>query len=419
MSWLTKALQQYFDGAIHGLPELMPECRVQNRGFLCGVLQALQPEVNLTLTDIRHLETLIQLADSATIPALKTPRDLIDCEVYLFRACPRLSKKDIRFCMRYIFRLLSRHGLTGTKSEQIDKWPDIWRIVRKFEPLEQTVIVDYIDWLERQGFSCRSVYDAILELYRLYQWMRRRKIKALEAFNDFKLQVYLSQRAKGQQETSKQRILSCIRPFMHYYKNAINGGYQIPTFIIHPRHAEGVNQSANSDEVSLLWEAIIDGQLSHKASLLLVLIMGYGLHLKILPLLRLTDEPGKLAYRLVKSSRQGEVDRHLMLDLSEDWLSSIWETFLKDRADLKAYPYLFFTQLSIKNHKPVSVDYCQRLVQEAVKSILGYPISVNHLERGSLRAMAAQNLGIDNFMAKTEDIPLTKRTRLMYWLAHH
>jgi hypothetical protein len=299
--------------------------------------------------------------------------------------------------------------------ETVRLWLRVWRLVQQFPDTDYGFLVGLIQWFEEKGFSPRSMADTLQEYRKLTRWMVKRGIISLGEVDNLKLQRYLLGWACGQSNASKQKILGNLRAAFHYYQESVDGGYRIPDYVVKAPRPLGINVSAKSEEIDALWEALQAGHCSPMTGLILVLIIGYGLPVRSLPLLRLTGKPGGLVYTERRPSRLGVMERWIQLDLQTPWLTRLWEAYLNQRKASPDYPYLFVSRHSQRRKKPVSVDFCQTQVQAEVEKILGYPIPANYLERGALKRLA-QRTPLTDFMGKTEHIPLCRRSRLMYWL---
>jgi site-specific recombinase XerD len=421
-AWLTEPLQQYFHSVSHGLEPVLPLARLCNKPFLLNLFKALQAEPYLTAIDLNHIQSITVLADEQTLPPLETVKQLIEAEAYLINVCITLNPKRIKEALNYAFLLLTRHGFT-TEDLTMFYWKRLTsRMLQHFDPLVQPFVTDWIDWMVSKQFAPRTILDCVREFLKLSQWMQVCNLTCIDQLDERRVYHYLTQQGKAKplNAKSKQRVYSNLASLFSYYKDGHNGGFTIPKISFKSGSVEGVNSSATSEEIAHLWGVLEGGSLSAKAGLMLVLILGHGLPLKTLPLLRVTPEPGNLAYTLRLGCRRGEQERTLRLALNRPWLRDYWEAYQLDRANLvkqtaKESAYLFVSRFGVKRGLPVSVDTCQRDVQQAVKQALGYAIPVNHLERGSLKAMARQH-SITQFMALSEPVPLTRKTRMMVWL---
>lgn len=412
---LPAAIQQYFDALSYGLEALLPPCRVQNKAFLLTLDEVLQNEPFLTVPDFEHLKTLMAMADKIEFPQIQDVKSFCEAESFLIRTYPRFSPKQIRLSLQWTFMLLARHGRVEADLPRVEQWFRIWRQVQACHPIEQGFLSDLIRWMEKKLFSPQSILDTIAEYRTLKRWMMDHDFQSLGQLGNVEVQRYLLSRALGYQNSSKQKILGNARTILHYYKEAIDGGYLIPDFTVTAPRTVGINASANSREIRLLWNALRGNQIKPIPALMLVLILGYGLPLKALPLLKLSDCPGKLTYEERLPCRRGTQEREIFLHLDAPWLVTLWETYLSFRVVPSEYPYLFISAHGIRRKRPVSVDYCQRYVQASVHSVLGYSIPVNHLERGTLKHLALQN-PLMEFMRLTAKAPKSRLSRFMYWL---
>lgn len=412
MQRLPEAIQSYFESALYGLEALLPWGRIQNKPLLELVYQALLLEPAYTPTDIAHIQALITLADRFPIPVFIDSKSLIETEAYLL-VVSCLPQTQIRYCLEYLYFLLCRHGLIPDVLSQSRLWLSIWRVVQRFEPLAQGLVVDYIRWLCDQSF--RSIYDCVLELLKFQTWRTSQNPNTIEEVSNLTLAQYLEGRGKKLKPSTRKRALGNLRTFFHYYKTMVNGGYSIPELSVYAPTCLGLNQSANSLEVKKLLEILENNVLPPEEGLMLAFVLGFGLPLKALPLLRITSQPGRLLYHDQRPSRLGVIERVIQLPTETPWLNQLFLAYLQQRGVPPSYPYLFVTPYALKRLCPVSVEYCQGRVQSAIQKVLGYPLAVNHLERGAVKALARQ-LTLTDFMSQTQAVPLTRQTRMMYWL---
>ncbi len=63
-------------------------------------------------------------------------------------------------------------------------------------------------------------------------------------------------------------------------------------------------------------------------------------------------------------------------------------------------------------------DTIQRRIQRTIKEILGYSMAVNQLVRGVIRQQARVQ-PLDAFIHQTDTVLLSKRTRLIKWIAQN
>jgi site-specific recombinase XerD len=415
MAWLPCYLVDYFERLRDGLEPLFPECRVQNKGLLLHVYACLEQERGITSCDIKHLKTLIALADKCCIPSPRSPKELAEAEAYLTQVDSGIPLTDIQYALGWLFMLFSRYQVGEARALEKQQWLKTWRLVQAFPVTEYGFVTDYIGWLVRQGFSPRSVYDCVRELSRFKHWMDAQDRTSLKTITNFDVQAYLVECYPKHQTLSKKRVLSSLKPLFHYFKG-IDGAFHVPDFTIKAFHPLGLSDAANSLEISRLWEGLEKNHFSAEASMMLVLVLGYGLSVKALPMLKIEDEEqGLLSYVEQRSSRQGGSDRAIQLDLASPWLSSLWTRYLQCRQAPDCHGYVFVSSYASRRGMPVSTAYCQRLIQGSVKLFLGYPVSVNRLERGAVKALALAS-SLPQFMRQTESLPLTPKTRLMIWL---
>ncbi len=415
MAWLPFYLVDYFERLRDGLEPLFPECRIQNKGLLLHVYACLEQERGITSCDIKHLKTLIALADNCCIPSIKCPKDLAEAEAYLAQVDSGIPITDIQYALGWLFMLFSRYQVGEARTLEKQQWLKTWRIIQSFPVTEYGFVTDYIGWLARQGFSPRSVYDCVRELSRFKHWMHVQDGTSLKTITNFDVQAYLLECYPKHQAISKKRVLSSLKPLFHYYKG-IEGSFNVPDFTIKAFHPLGLSDSANSLEITQLWEGLENGHFSAEVSIMLLLVLGYGLSVKALSMLKIEDEDqGLLSYVEQRPSRQGVSERAFQLDPASPWLSSLWSRYLECRQAPLSYRYVFVSSYASRRGMPVSTAYCQRLIQGSVKLFLGYPVSVNRLERGAVKALALA-LSLPQFMRQTESLPLTPKTRLMIWL---
>jgi integrase len=418
MPTIPLAIQQYFDALAYGLDEVLPSCRVQNKHFLLSLYDALQGETSITEPDLAHLKTIKAMADNVVFPPVKDTKSCCEAEAYLVQTCPQLSKKQIRLALQWAFLLLARHGQIQTDLPTVEQWLRIWRLIQTFHPLEQGFVSEAVRWMVSKSFSPRSILDTLREYRKLKQWMADHEFVSIGQIGNVEIHRYLLSRACGKSNASKQKILGSLRSLFHYYKEAVEGGYTIPNFSVPAPRPLGVNQSASSQEIERLWKAIQTQQLPAMAGLMLVLILGHGLPLRALPLLKLTDQYDVLTYEERLPSRRGVQLREVCLNLNESWILSLGESYLATRNAPPDYPYLFSSGHGGKRKRPVSVEYCQRQVQTSVQGVLGYPIPANHLERGAIKQLARVN-PLCRFMDLTSQLPKSRITLMMYWLMLH
>ena len=415
---LPVPLRRYADALVNGFQDLLPPFRLRNKAFLLTVLDCMEQEKGLTVLDHGHFSRIRAMADCVTFPPIQDVKSYAMAEVYLNQTCPQYSKKQIRLSLEWAFLLLARHGHVQADLETIRPWLLVWRMVQRFHPLEQGFLSDFIAWLSCLGFSPKSIGSSLREYQKFKAWMVSQDIGSLGAIRNIELQRYLLYRACGQQNGSKQKILGNLRAVFYYYKWRIDGGFTIPDYTVKAPRPLGVNVSASHQQISQLWEAIEAENLPAMAGLMLALVMGYGLPLKVLSLLRLTDTPGRLAYTDRLPSRQGVREHAVLMNLQAPWLASLWRESLFQRNVSPDCPYLFTSGHGQRRKRPVSVEYCQKKVQEAVTRVLGYPIPVNHLERGAMKGLALEK-PLSEFMSLTDQVPKTRLTRMMTWLCQH
>jgi site-specific recombinase XerD len=414
MGWLPQKVSQYFETACHGLSFLLPEIRQANQAFLIQVYEALQGEEEFTAYDIDHLETLMRLADRLPLPTWKDSKSLIEAEAYLFRQLPDIHPDAIRYCLEYMYHLLQRHGRIGSEAE-ITRWRLIRRTVQRFNGREQILVNDFIDWMLKNQFSAASILDRIRELLKFRDWMEAQGIQDIDEITEAKALQYLYERGRTYQVNTSQKIGVHLQAFFEYYRERVNPLF--PRFLLARfRSLSGHGATANSKEIQALWSALKGGALEAESALMLLLVIGTGFQLKILPLLRLTDCPGKLVYSFQKPNRQGIHEYEIALPMDDPWIEAYWTANLRMRSVPADFPYLFVSPSSIKRRQPISTEYCRKKLQGLITGLLGYPIAVNRLERGSLKALAAMR-SYDKFMERVQNVPLSNRTKLFIWLS--
>jgi hypothetical protein len=416
MAWLPDTTQAYFDALKNGLLSLLPSQRVKNQTFLLDIYAAVQSEKTITVYDLKHLNVIMTLSDQVTFPPVIDVKTYAQAEAFLIQACARFSYKDIRYALEWAFLLLARHSQIVIDLPNVRKWLGIWRIVQNTPALEQGFLSDFIRWMESKKFGPRSISDIVREALKFKAWMNDNGLVSLNEVGNVELQRYLLNRAYGHANTSKQRVLGHVKTLLHYYKETINGGFILPDYTVRNSQMIGVNASANSKEIERLWEALEAGHFSAMAGLMLVLILGYGLPLRALPLLRLTEQTGCLLWTERLPCRRGIGIREIQLALNTPWLARLWKCCQRERKTSSRYPYLFVSGYSKRRNCPVSFDYCQNAIQTATQSILGYPIPVNHLERGALKQLA-RRYPLTHFMRLTANLSKSRLVRMLYWLA--
>ncbi len=413
MDWLPQKVSQYFDSVYYGASLLLPEIRQANRPFLIKVYEALQIEDHFTSVDITHLETLIHLSDQITIPAWHDIKSLVATEIHLTKRLPFFPKKAVRYCLEYLHHLLTRHGRIKTEMKA-STWFSIWRGVHRFPVQEQVIISDFIGWMLQNQFSPASILDRVWELHSFRGWMKAQGLESMDQATQERAFQYLHERGRSCQVNTCAKIGVHLQTFFEYYRERVDSRFPVfPLSHFHP--ASGHGADANSDEVQSLWRALKGGNFSTETALMLIFVLGMGLPLKVLPLLRLTEQPGRFVYEFQRPNRQGVSENAVLLPLDEAWVAAYWTAYLKTRPAPADFTYLFTSRSAIKKRQPVSPDYCRRKLQKLIAELLGYPITVNRLERGSLKALAGK-LGYDKFMERLHDVPLSNRTKLFLWL---
>lgn len=414
MPSIPKDFRPYFDALAYGLAELLPPYRVKNTAFLLMLHDAVQVEPALTVYDTEHLKRIMAMTDTVIFPPITDVKTCCEAEAFLIRACPKFCKKEVRLTLKWAFLLLARHGQVKAELAKVEVWFRAWRIVQSFHAIEQGFLSDFIRWLTDKRFSPRSILDTLREYRKFKSWMLDHDVASLEQVGNVEVQRYLLSRAFEQSNGSKQKILGGLRPVFYYYQEAIHGGFVVPDFTVKAPRALGVNSSASSQEINQLWAAIEARKLPAMAALMLVLIMGYGLPLKALPLLRLTGQVGILTYTEQLPCRRGLKERIIVINFSLPWLSELWHVWLEER-ETGASDYLFTSGHGQRRNRPASVEHCQQQVKAFVTTVLGYPIPVNHLERGAFKQLARQK-PLTEFMCLTAEAPKSRLTRMMTWL---
>lgn len=415
MKTLPQPIQQYFQGALFGLDALLPWGIRENTGFLSQVYQALSGESHYTEKDVKHLQTLMAIVDRVRIPIFTDAKSFIETETYILTACVELGQTQVRYCLGYLYCLLSRHGLIREATDTARRWFRVWRVVQRFEPLTQGFVTDYIDWLCTKGFSVPSIYDCVLELFKFQDWMKQVGFESIEAVTEVDVIAYLKQKCHGGKNTSRQKHLSNLKPVFYYYKATVNGQYRIPEVTVYAPTMVGVNQSANSREIAKLLKALADESLPTEGGLMLALVLCLGLPLKALPHLQFDPFNHTVTYHAQRPCLLGTEERIVRVPSEPPWLL---EQLNQYKATPTSSPYLFTTRYALRRGCPVSVDHCQERVQSYIQRVLGYPIPVNYLMRGILKVMARQH-HLPDFMARAQTFPLSRQTKLMYWLQHN
>lgn len=411
-----KLIENYFCSVAHGLPCFLPGCRNQNRAFLLNLYEAFKREPRFTAYDLSHALIVLGMADRMTFPPITDVKTLAQAEAFLIQSLPRFNRKKIRLALEWVFLLLARHDRVEADLSVIRPWLSIWRMVQAFHAVEQGFLSDCIRWMLSKEFAPRSILDILQEYRKFKTWMSSQCLDSLGQVGNAEIQRYLLERAYRQTNGSKGRILGNLRTVLHYYKDAIDGGFRLPDCTIKVSRMPGTESSARGDEIARLWDALQTRWFPAMAALMLALILSYGLSLRALPLLRMKEPTGRLLWTERLPCRRGVREQEIQLDLGMPWLADLWERVLRQRKTHSDYPYLFTSGHSRRRQRPVSVDFCQKAVQDAVQGVLGYPIPVNNLERGAFKRLARQK-PLTEFMHLTAQAPKSRLTRLMYWLA--
>lgn len=414
MNKLPVDLRAYFQSACHGHPILLPPMRWGNRKLLMLIHEALQQEPAYTRLDAKHLFTLTKITDQVMIPSLGNCRDFIRAKLYLMQACPLLSKPAIQLALDFLLHLFLKNGLLKESPAMARLWLRIWETVEQFDALEQASVSEFVHWLLEYTLSARSIDDTLRELRRFKAWLITSKY-GVEDIGNRELHEYLESRACFCVQATQSKVLGQVKTFLYYYQDRINGPYSVPTLTLPGRSESWVNYSANSEELRSLWQAVKTGAIDPQARLMLSLILGYGLPVKALPLLQISRTPGHLQYCEQLPIRQGQKERLIRLPLEEAWVNQLWVEYLALYPSQESYPFLLYTKASLKKGIPMSPKHCQALIKASVSDILGYPITINQIRRGSLKAMAIHS-DITPFMNESSAVPLSKQTRLMIWL---
>ncbi len=413
MPWLTQSLHQYFQSSCYGMTLALPKMRQINRPFLTDVYEALSQEEHLTTFDLKHLKTLIKIADSVPLPKWRDLKSLVDTEVFLIKSLPEGQPKSIRYCLEYLYYLFSRHGMIQ-EEEKTSLWLSIWRLTQRFSESEQDLITHFIFWMLQNKFSPISILDRLRAFQKFKLWLATQENNALNQMTAHRLSEYLSTQNYQCKASTTQKLAVNLQTFFDFYREQINGAlpifspYSIPS-------STGFGMAANSKEIEALWAALKSGKLPSEQALMLIFIIGMGLPLKALPLLKLTQVSNKLVYTFQRPNRQGMSEHEIVIPVDEPWILIYWSEYLKTRVAPKTYTYLFTSLPAIKKRQPVSTDYCQRAIQHQVYDCLGYSLPANRLERGSLNNLA-RKLKLSIFMERIHNVPLSKRTKLMILL---
>lgn len=412
MANLLKSIWPYFEAMANGLEALLPVSRIQNRALLLDLLAAWEAQQDTTSLDLEHLKIIMAMADQVAFPPFEDVKTFCEAEAFLFQSLTRMGKLEIQLSMRWMLLLLARHGRLNVDLSTLHDWLPVWRMVQALPSSDKSFMEAFIGWLEGKKFSPHSMRDILRESRKLKAWMAGHGLTGLGEIGNLELQRFLLSRACGYKNSSKQQILGRLRPLLHYYQEAVDGCYRVPDYTVKVPQLLGVNESASDEEIDRLLEALQGKELPAMAGLMLICVIGYGLTLRKLPLLELTGEPGALTYRERLPCRKGTAQRFISLDLSVPWIAEYWRNWLWERGESS---YLYSSGHGQKRMKPASVIHCQRHVQAAVQEVLGYPLAVNHLERGALKRLAGQT-SITQFMALTSEIPKSRLSRMMVWL---
>lgn len=412
---LPRWVQSFFSCLEHHPESIRPLHRRENYPLLRSIGEALTREQQLTYKDMKQLMLILGIADRITLPKITDIQSLQKAEAQITSLFSEASRKAIAHALRWLYLLLARHGFAEIETSQFATWCRIWRVAQSPDPSEYEFNVGYIQWMQKNDFAPRTIELALFEYKRLRQWMLANGTPSISAIGNQELQKYMLFRAGGYKNTSKKRYLGNLRTVFHYYREVIDSCYSIPTYSAVSPNPLGINQAAHSFEIEAIWSQLEAGGIPAMAALMLLLLIGYGLPVKALPLLQLTEQPGRLTLTMQAPSRKGLDKREVAIDLNTAWLALIWESYLKTRQT--AYPeshYVFFSKRSIRTGRPVSTNWCEDKVNQAIKSILGYGIPLSYLQRGSIKRLAREK-PLSEFMRLTEPVPKSRMMRMFYW----
>lgn len=408
MKSLPRDLENFFHASINGFELLIGENRKRNKAFIAKVFYCLLQERGFSKKEIEHLRSFKQLADLITIPEFHDAKSLIGVQKYL-RQCQHLPQAvNYRYLLEYLFFLLCRHGEIAANLQDIRTELHIWELAHEFKLSEQGLMADYIHWLEANSFSRRSILDSLSELRKFCSWLESSGLTFERASND-RLRVYLTKRALKHKTSSKQRILSNIRPFLSFYKEALNPTFCLPSMTIQVQRNRTPYNQLSSEHIQTLMKAIAHENHQHEAALMLCLLIGYGVPLKCLPVLRRENDLLKYTYRC--QSRTGEQVVHIPVIQG-----TVLENLILGYRREISLPYLFQSRTSKKKRKPIGVGYCQAVIQEYISGILGFEVTAMQAYRDCLRDRA-RNKRLTQFIDDTALYPFRVGTKLYYWLA--
>lgn len=301
---------------------------------------------------------MIKLADLLPLPTWKDAKNLIEAEAYLVQQWPDINPKAIRYYLEYLYHLLKRQGQIVPESEA-SIWRSVWRTAQRFQKRGQLLVNDFIDWMLKNEFSAASILDRVRELLSFRYWMESQGVQDIDEITEAKALQYLHERGRICQINTCQKIGVHLQAFLDYYRERVNPlfpGFSLARF----RSSSVHGVTANSEEVQTLWNALKRGSLEAEAALMLLLVIGAGFPLKVLPLLRSVDCPGKLVYTFQKPNRQGIHELEIVLPLDEPWIKNYWTAYLEKRSAPADFAYLFVSPFSLKRRQPVSSEYCRR-----------------------------------------------------------
>jgi hypothetical protein len=417
MPWLPASLKQYFE-ALNGLESVLPVNRLKNRPLLLRIYRALQQEATITATDLRHLKTLKTIADAVVIPPFTDAKGFVATEHHLCHGGLGLSGKQIRYTLRAMAMLMARHEDLAESPETLRLWMPVWRELQRFATLEQPIMTGYVSWLLKQQFATETIRQSLRELVRFRHWLAgvgtvNQTPVSLDTLDERYLYDYLTQRAQGCHQDSKARYWYHLKPFFHYLQEALDGGLRVPE-VIAPQSNKVVGWSnVSSATIDRLWQALESGDAQGDGALMLALVLGYGLPLKVLPLLRYDHQHGLsvvLHYNEQQQARLGVQERSISLDLTKPWLASLWAGVIAHRPG-NAMAYLFQSPYGHRRGVSVSTEHCARALKATVQAVLGYTLTPKALELATLNHKA-RHTPLPDFMAETDGLTKSKVSRL-------
>lgn len=415
MHALPVDIQNRFHAILFGLPELLPNKLLLNKKFTQQLYGTLLLEPYYTATDVKHVRTLLELLSQQVMPELKSVSDFASLEALLAKNSHEDHFEDkIRFALRYALQLFSKYDLMDTSTTALITQLKTWQRVNQFSDTEYPFIAGFVSWMGKNNFSPVSILYNLETVLKLKQWLSLEQWQDLNKVKTY--DWYQFCRLNGKSIASQQKRWHGVKPLFYYLKATVNGGFKIPNVCLPSKQTQFVARHANSDEVDALWQALYSAHSQQvEPALMLFCVIGLGLNLKTLPLLKTTDNYNEWIYTEQRPKRQGQAQKKVIFPIQDSQAEAILKAYIKQRNFVKGHPYLFTTPYSVKNRCPVSTDYCQRRVQTFVQSVLGYPLPVNYIERGMLNSLAKRTT-LFEFMAVTKVIPLGKQTRMMTWL---